>query len=119
MINSYFLAENEDDHVESTANGSQAGQDQINHVMSEEMSSDDELEAANEVGMSLEEFIEHVRVKGRLLLLLVTFLHSFFKYHLWVLLFANFIFIFDRLLNLVVIIVLHLSSCQIFSLKLS
>ena len=33
--------------------------------MSEEMSSDDELEAANEVGMSLEEFIEHVRVKGR------------------------------------------------------
>ena len=79
MINSYFLAENEDDHVESTANGSQAGQDQINHVMSEEMSSDDELEAANEVGMSLEEFIEHVRVKGRLLLLLVKFSAVFFQ----------------------------------------
>ena len=110
MIDSYFfviLAENEDDHVESTANGSQAGQDQINHVMSEEMSSDDELEAANEVGMSLEEFIEHVRVKGRLLLLLVTFFRSFSKCLQWVLLFANFIFIFDRLLNLVAIIVLH------------
>ena len=48
--------------------------------MSEEMSSDDELEAANEVGMSLEEFIEHVRVKGRLLLLLVTFSLVFFTY---------------------------------------
>jgi len=60
-------AENEDDHVESTANGSQqAGQQEINHVMSEEMSSDDEgHEATNEIGMSLEEFIEHVRAKGR------------------------------------------------------
>merc|ERR1712223_1637460 len=60
-------AENEE-HVETTTNGSHQDRfgQEINHVMSEEMSSDDEaLEAANEVGMSLEEFIEHVRVKGR------------------------------------------------------
>ena len=34
-------------------------------LMSEEMSSNDEgHEATNEIGMSLEEFIEHVRVEG-------------------------------------------------------
>ena len=55
-------AENEDDHLESSNNG-------VNHhtttVM--EVSSEDELEVAEatEVGMTLEEFIEHVRVKGR------------------------------------------------------
>ena len=67
MFSIVITAENEDDHVESTANGSQqAGQQEINHVMSEEMSSDDEgHEATNEIGMSLEEFIEHVRAKGR------------------------------------------------------
>ena len=39
--------------------------DRMKILMSEEMSSDDEgHEATNEIGMSLEEFIEHVRVKG-------------------------------------------------------
>ena len=62
-------AENEDDHVESNGATHTPQPPNVNQtVMSEEiMSSEDELESNShhEIGMSLAEFIEHVRVKGR------------------------------------------------------
>ena len=60
-----------DDKIDLVVDPPQSAEEEIaadgmKILMSEEMSSDDEgHEATNEIGMSLEEFIEHVRVKGR------------------------------------------------------
>ena len=56
-------AENEDDHVENGFDSSSVHNHEVIHT-SDESEVEEEL-IEEEVGMSLQEFIEHVRVKGR------------------------------------------------------